>query len=289
MTYEIHPAAALFPMISGQAFEELVNDIKLFGQMEPIILDKSGQLIDGRNRARACDRLGILPRTKVYDGDDVLQFVVSHNLHRRHLTDSQRVMIAARMAERKSGYRTETAHHSIGGDVADISHIPPSINEAADLLEVKRAAVVTAKRILRDGTPGLQDLASEGDTPITTAARVSELPPEEQDDYVEKVRAGADPVKAAPPDLKQQGYDKKRKPQDPDTVKKPDVRNLNRVKPEQLLRNITQQLAGLVIALEPVDLTGWTPPDADEAALWRGDLDRGIKSLNRLRNQLKEK
>lgn len=288
MTYEVHPAAALFPMISGQAFEELVNDIKLYGQMEPIILDKSGQLIDGRNRARACERLGILPKTKVYDGDDVLQFVVSHNLHRRHLTDSQRAMIAARLAERKPGYRRETAHLSMG-EQSNTGLIPPSLDEAADLLDVKRSTVATAKRVIRDGTPALQELTAEGGAAVTTAARVSELPAEEQDAYVEQVRAGANPIKAAPPDLKQQEQKARKQPRDPNTVKKADVRNLNSVKPEQLLRNITQQLAGLVIALEPVDLTDWTPPDADEAALWRGDLDRGIKSLNRLRNQLKEK
>lgn len=54
MSYEVHPAAALFPMMSGQAFEEFVTDIREHGQQDPAVLDTAGRLIDGRNRARAC-------------------------------------------------------------------------------------------------------------------------------------------------------------------------------------------------------------------------------------------
>ena len=59
------------------------------GQMEPIMIDGDSRIIDGRNRARACDRLRVVPIIKRFEGADVLQYVISHNLHRRHLTDSQ--------------------------------------------------------------------------------------------------------------------------------------------------------------------------------------------------------
>jgi hypothetical protein len=42
-----------------------------------------GQILDGRNRARACEALGIEPETRVYAGDDPVGFVISRNLHRR--------------------------------------------------------------------------------------------------------------------------------------------------------------------------------------------------------------
>ena len=133
----------------------------------------------------------------------MLQYVVSHNLHRRHLTDSQRAMIAARLATRQPGVR---------GQLTDISKLPPSQSEAADLLGVKRDSITKARRVIRSGSESLQALANDGQVPVTTAARVAtELAPDEQEAYVEQVRAGADPVKAAPPDLKQQEADRRRK------------------------------------------------------------------------------
>lgn len=55
VNYEIHPVAALFPYIEGEAFREFVEDISANGQREPVVLDRDGRLIDGRNRARACN------------------------------------------------------------------------------------------------------------------------------------------------------------------------------------------------------------------------------------------
>jgi ParB-like chromosome segregation protein Spo0J len=98
INYRIHPVADIFPLIEGREFAALVEDIRANGQMEPVVLDSEGQLIDGRNRARACQALGIDVKETRYTGDDVAVYIVSHNLHRRHLTDAQRAMVAARLA-----------------------------------------------------------------------------------------------------------------------------------------------------------------------------------------------
>ncbi len=278
----VHPTAELFPLITGPEFESFVADIKANGQMDPIMLDQHGQVIDGRNRLRACERLGIEPRTDTYDGDDVDQYVVSHNLQRRHLTDSQRAMIAARLAQRKPGYRTAI----LEGQMGDITHLPLTIQEATDLLGVAESSVKKAKQVIRDGTESLQDLASEGGTPVTTAARVAtELPPEEQDAYVAKVRAGADPVRAAPPDLQQRS----RNPPKPRLAAPQPKRNGgNRRKHLEQFDALTAALFGAVTAFDGVTELDQSVTK-EEATRLTGDLSKQIRSLNRINSLLKER
>jgi ParB-like chromosome segregation protein Spo0J len=58
---EVHPLAALFPMMSDDELADLAEDIKANGRIHPIVLDADGVLIDGRNRLRACELAAIEP------------------------------------------------------------------------------------------------------------------------------------------------------------------------------------------------------------------------------------
>jgi len=93
----IHPAAAIFPLLSDNELNELAEDIRQFGQRDPCIM-YDGKLLDGRNRWLACNRVGITPRTSEWDGQggSPTAFVISVNLRRRHLDASQRAMAAGR-------------------------------------------------------------------------------------------------------------------------------------------------------------------------------------------------
>jgi ParB-like nuclease domain len=71
--------------------------IKANGLLHPIVVDKDGVLIDGRNRARACEIAGVEPTTVVFDGDDPRAFILAMNIKRRHMTKSQQVMAVAMM------------------------------------------------------------------------------------------------------------------------------------------------------------------------------------------------
>jgi modification methylase len=90
-----HKVANLFPLIQGDEYERLKADIAANGLLEAIWLHPDSSIIDGRNRHRACLDLGIEPRFRTWNGQgSLVAFVVSLNLERRHLTSSQRAVIA---------------------------------------------------------------------------------------------------------------------------------------------------------------------------------------------------
>jgi protein gp37/ParB-like chromosome segregation protein Spo0J len=91
----IHPAADLFPMVEGDELRELCADIKERGLQQPIIVWRDGTLLDGRNRLVACYRTNQEVVLETYEGDDPVQFSLSANLYRRHLSMSQRNMTGA--------------------------------------------------------------------------------------------------------------------------------------------------------------------------------------------------
>jgi hypothetical protein len=88
---DIHPAAEAFPLMDETRLQELIEDIRRHGQREPITLCE-GKILDGRNRALACQHLQIVPQTKTLSGDP-WAYVWSLNGARRDLNAEQRVLI----------------------------------------------------------------------------------------------------------------------------------------------------------------------------------------------------
>jgi ParB-like chromosome segregation protein Spo0J len=88
--------------MEGDEYGRFADDIKKRGLQEPIVLHEH-QILDGRNRYKACKQLGLTPQTKPYTGNDPLGYVLSANFHRRHLNESQRAMVAARVVTTKLG------------------------------------------------------------------------------------------------------------------------------------------------------------------------------------------
>jgi hypothetical protein len=94
----IHPYAAIFPPMTGPEFDGLCRSIARDGPDEPIVLSE-GKILDGRSRYDGCLVTKVAPRFRDYAGEcgSPLNFVVSKNLHRRHLTEGQRAMVAAKL------------------------------------------------------------------------------------------------------------------------------------------------------------------------------------------------
>jgi len=88
----VHPVAGLFPLLGEADLDALAADIEAHGLREPIWRHRDGRLLDGRNRLEACRRAGVEPASRTFEGPDeaLLDFVLSLNLHRRHLTREQK-------------------------------------------------------------------------------------------------------------------------------------------------------------------------------------------------------
>src|SRR5262245_38117572 len=97
MKYELHPACSAWPTLKPEELRELADDIIANGLRDPVTLTPDGLLLDGRNRALACEMADVEPATTIFDGDPWL-FSLSRNKHRRHMTVDQIAMVAAEMA-----------------------------------------------------------------------------------------------------------------------------------------------------------------------------------------------
>jgi N6-adenosine-specific RNA methylase IME4 len=162
--------AELFPLIEGEEFNALVEDIRRHGLREPIVV-LDGRILDGRNRYRACIKAGIEPSLRPYWGTDPVGYVVSLNLKRRHLNESQRSMVAARLATLKDGQRADL-----------VQGLP--IGRASDLLRVGERSVARAREVLDHGAPELRGAVERGAVSVSAAADVATLPADEQREIV---------------------------------------------------------------------------------------------------------
>jgi ParB-like chromosome segregation protein Spo0J len=143
--YETHPAADVFSLLEGAEFDALCEDIREHGLREPITrMRVKGKrvVLDGRNRLRACQVARVKAEWRDYDGEagGVVAFVLSANLHRRHLDESQRAMAAARLATLPKGANQHASFEA------------PSQERAAELLNVDRSSVQRARRVQERGT-----------------------------------------------------------------------------------------------------------------------------------------
>jgi hypothetical protein len=138
-------------------FAELVENLKRNGLLASIVVYED-KILDGRNRDRGCIEAEVTPHYLEYIGSDPLGFIVSTNLHRRHLTTGQRAVIASKLATMKwGGDRTSgeqrsnsTFASSTGEEARNAPTQAPTgitLEKAADRMQVGRTSAVLAKKI----------------------------------------------------------------------------------------------------------------------------------------------
>lgn len=204
MTLAFHRYANLFPLTEGQEFYDLAEDIRVNGLLDRIGLipvDDGEQILDGRNRYRALvwlvstgevlgdtwgkwsgepltvDRLsntedwGLYCDAPVENDAEALAYVLSKNLTRRHLDESQRAMVAADLA-------TMTVGRPAAGNTANLRNL--SVADAAAALSVSERSVTTAKTVRQTADPAISDAVKQGHLAVSAAAEIAAQPAERQ-------------------------------------------------------------------------------------------------------------
>ena len=184
-----HQLSAIFPRMGDAELTVLAEDIKANRLKEPIWLLED-KILDGNNRYRACLKIGYpLKDTDFRPFDpkvlgDPLAFVVSANLHRRHLNESQRATIAARLVSTKLG----SNQYNRAGVTAE---------KAAKLLGVSEATVKMAKAVAEKAAPEIVEKVQQGKLRLGAAKQIIEKPKEQQAAELAKFEAEKAAKKAA--------------------------------------------------------------------------------------------
>ncbi len=185
-----HEAANIFPLLDGDEFDRLVEDIRKYGLRKEIAL-LDGKVIDGRNRYRACLLASAERRYTEIETDDPVAYVLSLNLHRRHLTPSQQSMVAARAedvyveaAKERQKDHAGTAPGKPKSLAANLQQVIPdsgtALEQAAKAVGVSARSAAYGKKVIEHGTPELVKAVDEGRMAVSTAAILATEPPEVQ-------------------------------------------------------------------------------------------------------------
>jgi hypothetical protein len=148
--YDFHKLCCIFPRCSDEELQMLVSDIRENGLKTPIVLFE-GKILDGRNRYLACQILDREPRYIWFNGSDPLAFVISHNLCRRHLSESQRALVAAAIV-----VLWETTKSKM------------TFAQTAEQFKVSERLVYYADTVIQDGTQQDIDDIMSGEKKIMT-------------------------------------------------------------------------------------------------------------------------
>lgn len=201
-----HPAAELFPLLDGEALAELAADIQAQGQQEPIVLF-DGCILDGRNRWAACKKAGIEPRTRTLAKcESPTAYVISANLHRRHLNPLQKASVSAKATPM---FAVEAAKRHREGGLSAGRGRPKGVGHAAPNLSAGRATDQAAKAtgagqkstkaLVAIGKKAPEVIAAVDAGLVTTvrdAERIANLDPEQRKDALRLVTEGETPREA---------------------------------------------------------------------------------------------
>lgn len=177
---EFHPAADIFPMMDGEPFDELVEDVRRNGLQVRIELYE-GKILDGRNRYKACVFAGRPVLTTDVDDfvTDPVAHVVSLNRHRRHLTKSQLAIAAGRAesmyeAEREKAKERQRLSEGRGKKgpeiVSDLKERGDTRDKIGQQFGISGPLVTRGRKVVNEGAPELAAAVERGVMDVSKAA-----------------------------------------------------------------------------------------------------------------------
>ena len=179
--YTFHAACLLFPQLGNEELRELADDIKARGLLHAIVLYQ-GKILDGRNRYLACRLAGVKPRFVEWQGNgSPVEWVISENLIRRHLTPSQRAVIALDTLpllekEAKERQRLSPGRGNKVGKILPAFSSNGKASEAAARLTKTNEKYVKSVKAISIQAPDLLDAIRSGHLGVPDAVRLSKMP-----------------------------------------------------------------------------------------------------------------
>ena len=166
----LHPLCEIIPPCTDEEFKELKEDNKKNGLQIPIKIFEN-KILDGRSRHKACvelekEGLSVEFRKEYFTGNAgnanaAIEYVISMNVKRRHLSASQRALIATRLV-----------NSSVGGDRHSVK-LPNEITQdkVATLAGVATKTVTDAAKVLNASRPDLISKVLTGELAVDKAAK----------------------------------------------------------------------------------------------------------------------
>jgi len=191
MKIKIHPAAECVRMMDPDELSSLAVSIETLGQKEPATIgrvngEETEYLVDGRNRWKACEMVGVdlITEVRIFESHDAVKDFIATKNDRRNITKGQKAMaIALLYPEPEKGGRghkkkvPETGGFSRQrlGDARrvltfslDIAHAvrdgTKTLDDALKEIEESRKAMLSAEAqlaSLRAEAPDLADLVTD--------------------------------------------------------------------------------------------------------------------------------
>ena len=160
-----HALSKAFPAMTEAEYTALLENIREHGQRHPIITYQ-GQILDGHHRARACAELGKEPYLKEYGGNDPVGYVLSSNLHRRHLSASQRAGAIVACNEWRNEGRAQ---------LGNVAQLPPTAAQMAETAQVSERTIKDAKTAHK---AGFEETVRDGKATVSELANIARKAPE---------------------------------------------------------------------------------------------------------------
>ena len=173
-----HPLSAAFPAMAAEDFEALKDSIADIGVQNPITIFE-GMVIDGWHRFTAANEVGMPCPTVDLEGVDPRDFVLAQNKARRHITQAQLgLAVTAVHAWRPHGDQK----------AATMGTQCPSLTtkQLAEAAGVSERTIKQAKAVQSKAAPEVQEAVKRGDIGLPKAAKIAQLPKEEQAAAIQK-------------------------------------------------------------------------------------------------------
>lgn len=167
---EFHPLSQMFPYLPSDKLAALRDNVKEAPPDIVKVYTLGGKVFEGKNIFLVAAILGLKVEFVEYEGNDPIGFLLTRNLHRRHLTIAQRAYVAAQMVTTTLG---SNQHKGSGIPEPSIKEVTQPV--AAKLLGVSVDSVANAKSVLDSGDNELIEKLRDGKISVNAAVLKLEL------------------------------------------------------------------------------------------------------------------